>query len=71
MPQNGNGYDATSSEETLKICKQQHVNERYAMYSQLKDELAGLRTSIQGVISYTREIEQFDMDQNGIVNSNA
>lgn len=62
VTENGNGYDSHHS--NIKLQKQRHIHERSAIFSQLKDELMGLSTAIQGVISYTREMEQFDFDEN-------
>ena len=62
VSENGNRYESHQSNIILQ--KQRHIHERSAIFSQLKDELTGLSTSIQGVISYTSEMERFDCDEN-------
>ena len=56
----GNGHEIQHAK--LKCRKQQHIQERSAIFSQLNDEIAELHTAIQGVISCTKDMERVDND---------
>ena len=83
VSENGGKYGGEKDVGNLKFKNKQHINERFAVYSQLENELKGLGKSIQNVITFTKEMEQgayggkdpmktrlLEDDQNNLLTSN-